>query len=234
MRVLRVAILMLCGFSFCISLEIYAIFNIKAVQDANLTLDSSGTIDQIKVDVGSVVKKGEVLLKLSNQDKIAQALSIKQQYIFAQNQYNRYNKTGAAIDKNTLEQYYSNYKKLEADYKYYRALLDKTTLVAPFDGVIAEKSIELGDGVAQNNTKLFRLISHEKKFLIEFDSKYLSDVKVGDIFYYSIDGGAKKEQAVITKIYPTIDEATRKVSAEAKASNSMTPGIFGDGFIRTK
>lgn len=234
MSILRIITLVFCSYSFGITADIYAIFNIKAVQDANLTLDSSGTIEQIKVDVGSVVKKGEVLLKLSNQDKIAQALSVKQQYIFAQNQYNRYNKTGAAIDKNTLEQYYSNYKKLEADYKYYRALLDKTTLIAPFDGVIAEKNIELGDGVGQNSTKLFRLVSHEKKFLIEFDSKYLNDVKVGDIFYYSIDGGSKKEQAVITKIYPTIDENTRKVSAEAKASNNMTPGIFGDGFIRTK
>lgn len=234
MKILRRILLMMFSASFMFSAEIYAIFNIKAVQDANLTLDSSGIIDQIKVDVGSVVKKGEVLLKLANQDKVAQALSIKQQFIFAQNQYNRYSKTGAAVDKNTLEQYYSNYKKLEADYKYYRALLDKTTLSAPFDGVIAEKNVELGDGVGQNTTKLFRLVSHEKKFVIEFDSRYLNDVKVGDIFYYSIEGGSKKEKVVITKIYPTIDEDTRKITAEAKARNDMTPGIFGDGFIRTK
>nr|WP_324726555.1 MULTISPECIES: HlyD family efflux transporter periplasmic adaptor subunit [unclassified Helicobacter] len=216
------------------SAEVYALFNVKAVQDAKLTLDSSGTIDQIKVDVGSVVKRGEVLLKLANQDRIAQTLAVKQQFIFAKNQYNRYSKTGAAVDKNTLEQYYSNYKKLEADYKYYKALLDKTTLLAPFDGVIAEKNVELGDGVGQNTTTLFRLVSHEKKFVIEFDSRYLNDVRVGDIFYYSIEGGNKKEKAVITKIYPTINEDTRKMTAEAKASNDMTPGIFGDGFIRTK
>ncbi len=234
MKKLGLAYLLFCSLHILLAADVYALFNIRAMQDANLTLDSSGTIGAIQVDVGSVVKKGEVLLKLENQDKIAQALSIKQQFIFAQNQYNRYKKTGGAIDKNTLEQYYSNYKKLEADYKYYRALLDKTTLLAPFDGVIAEKNVEIGDGVGPNSTKLFRLVSHEKKLVIEFDSKYIDEVKVGDIFYYSIDGGEKKEKSVISKIYPTINETTRKVTAEAKADNAMIPGIFGDGFIRTK
>lgn len=234
MKKLNLIFWILCAFGVAQAAEVYALFNIQAVQNANLTLDSSGTIDDIRVDVGSVVRKGDVLLKLANADKIAQTLSVKQQFIFAQNQYNRYKRTGGAVDKNTLEQYYSNYKKLESDYKFNRALLDKTTLRAPFDGVIAEKNVELGDGVSPNSTKLFRLVSHEKKFVIEFDSKYLGEVKVGDIFYYSIDGGEKKEQAVITKIYPTINEETRKVSAEAKASNKMVPGVFGDGFIRTK
>ncbi len=216
------------------SADVYAIFNIKAVQDANLTLDSSGIIDEIRVKEGSVVKKGEVLLKLANADKIAQANSIKQQYIFAKNQYLRYSKTGGAIDKNTLEQYFSNYKKLEADYQYYKALMDKTTLIAPFDGVIAQKNVELGDGVAQNSTKLLRLVSHMKKFVIEFDSRYFGQVKVGDIFYYSIDGGSNKYRVVINKIYPTIDEGTRKAKAEAIAPDFLADGIFGDGIIKLK
>ena len=234
MKKLNLIFWILCAFSVAHAAEVYALFNIQAAQNANLTLDSSGTIDDIRVDVGSVVHKGDILLKLANADKIAQTLSVKQQLIFAQNQYNRYKRTGGAVDKNTLEQYYSNYKKLESDYKYNRAVLDKTTLRAPFDGVIAEKNVELGDGVAPNSTKLFRLVSHDKKFIIEFDSKYLGEVKVGDVFYYSINGGEKKGEVIITKIYPTIDENTRRITAEADASNSMVPGIFGDGFIRTK
>ena len=216
------------------SADVYAIFNIKAVQDANLTLDSSGIIDEIRVKEGSVVKKGEVLLRLANADKIAQANSIKQQYIFAKNQYLRYSKTGGAIDKNTLEQYFSNYKKLEADYQYYKALMDKTTLIAPFDGVIAQKNVELGDGVAQNSTKLLRLVSHVKKFVIEFDSRYFGQVKVGDVFYYSIDGGNAKYKVIINKIYPTIDDSTRKAKAEAMAPDFLAAGIFGDGIIKLK
>lgn len=231
---MKILFTFLASISLAFSIDVYAIFNIEAVQDSNLTLDSSGIIDTIKVTEGSVVKKGDILLKLSNADKVAQADSMKQQYIFAKNQYLRYSKTDGAVDQNTLEQYYSNYKQLEAEYYYYRALLDKTILLAPFDGVIAEKSVELGDGVTQSSTTLLRLVSHDKKFVIQFDSRYVDQVKVGDEFYYSVDGAQAKQKVVINKIYPTIDDTTRKVSAEAVAPESMAVGTFGDGTIKTK
>ncbi|AFI04357.1 membrane fusion protein of the hefABC efflux system HefB [Helicobacter cetorum MIT 00-7128] len=214
--------------------EVYAIFNVRAMQDSKLTLDSSGIVNTIRVTEGSVVKKDEVLLLLYNQDKQAQSNSIEQQLSFAKKQYERYNKIGTAVDKNTLERYKSDYKRLESDYAFSLAMLDKTILRAPFDGVVASKSIQVGEGVNPNNTVLLRLISHQKKLVLEFDSKYIGAVKVGDIFIYSIDGDSSKHEAKITKIYPAIDEATRKVSAEALAPNNMAVGLFGDGFIQVK
>lgn len=224
----------LLSFSILWGEDVYAIFNIEAVKDSNLTLDSSGIVSEMLVDVDSVVKKDDKLLSLANKDKVAQANSMKQQYLFAKKQYERYSKTGGAVDKNTLDNYYFNYKKLEADYAYYISLLDKSILKAPFDGVIAERKIDLGDGVAANNTTLFRLVSHEKKMVLQYDSKYVDKVKVGDEFEYSIDGNGQKKVVKITKIYPTIDDTTRKVTAEAVVSDDMTPGLFGDGYIRNK
>ncbi|BDQ29025.1 efflux RND transporter periplasmic adaptor subunit [Helicobacter ailurogastricus] len=228
---------LLCALLFVAGLgakEVYAIFNVKALQDANLTLDSAGIVDAIYVDVGSKVKKGEVLLTLYNRDKKSQVDSIIQQYDFMRKQYERYSKIGRSIDKNTLDKYYSDYKKLEYDRNYSQAVVDKTILKAPFDGVIASKNIELGDGMSANSTILFRLVSKGRKMVIEFDSKYLPDVKVGDTFVYSIDGKPEKQKVKITKIYPTIDENTRKVSAEAllPANSLLVPGVFGDGFIQ--
>lgn len=224
----------LLSFSILWGEDVYAIFNIEAVKDSNLTLDSSGIVSEMLVDVDSVVKKDDKLLSLANKDKIAQANSMKQQYLFAKKQYERYSKTGGAVDKNTLDNYYFNYKKLEADYAYYISLLDKSILKAPFDGVIAERKIDLGDGVGANSTTLFRLVSHQKKMVLQYDSKYIDKVKVGDEFEYSIDGNGQKKVAKITKIYPTIDDTTRKVTAEAAVSDDMTPGLFGDGYIRNK
>lgn len=132
--------------------KVYAIFNVKATQDSKLTLDSTGIVDSIKVTEGSVVKKGDVLLLLYNQDKQAQSDSVEQQLIFAKKQYQRYSKIGGAVDKNTLESYEFNYRRLESDYAYSIALLNKTILRAPFDGVIASKNIQVGEGVSANNT----------------------------------------------------------------------------------
>ncbi|WP_163532541.1 efflux RND transporter periplasmic adaptor subunit [Helicobacter suis] len=214
--------------------EVYAVFDVLALQDANLTLDSAGIVDAIYVDVGSKVKKGDILLTLYNRDKRSQVASIIQQYDFAQKQYERYQKIGRAIDRNTLDSYYSNYKKLGFDRNYADSIVEKTILRAPFDGVIASKNIELGDGMSANSTVLFRLVSHRSKIVLQFDSKYLPEVKVGDTFIYSIDGKPEKRRVRITKIYPTIDASTRKVSAEAllPANSSLVPGTFGDGFIQ--
>ncbi|GAA7217415.1 efflux RND transporter periplasmic adaptor subunit HefB [Helicobacter pylori] len=214
--------------------RVYAIFNVKAIQDSKLTLDSTGIVDSIKVTEGSVVKKGDVLLLLYNQDKQAQSDSTEQQLIFAKKQYQRYSKIGGAVDKNTLEGYEFTYRRLESDYAYSIAVLNKTILRAPFDGVIASKNIQVGEGVSANNTVLLRLVSHARKLVIEFDSKYINAVKVGDTYTYSIDGDSNQHEIKITKIYPTVDENTRKVSAEALLSKPMAVGLFGDGFIQTK
>ncbi|WP_104747654.1 efflux RND transporter periplasmic adaptor subunit [Helicobacter cetorum] len=214
--------------------EVYAVFNVKAMQDSKLTLDSYGIVNVIRVTEGSVVKKDEVLLLLYNQDKQAQSNSIEQQLAFAKKQYERYNKIGGAVDRNTLERYKADYKRLESDYAFSLSMLDKTILRAPFDGVVASKNIQVGEGVNANNTVLLRLISHQKKLVLEFDSKYINEVKVGDTFTYSIDGDSKKYETKITKIYPAIDEDTRKVSAEALAPSNMAVGLFGDGFIQVK
>lgn len=214
--------------------DVYAIFNVKAVQDANLSLDSGGIVDKILVDVDTQVKKGDVLLTLANKDKSAQLQAIKEQYLFAKKQYERYSKSADVVDKNTLDQYHSNYKKLEADYNYYQSSYEKSILRAPFNGVIAEKKIEVGDGVSGASTILLRLVSTNKKIVLQFDSKYQDKVRVGDLYEYSIDGGGVKKSTTITKIYPAIDTNTRKMTAEAMVENSMVPGLFGDGFIKTR
>ena len=52
--------------------EIYATFSVEAQKSANLAFSSSGIVDEVTVDVGSVVKRGEILAKLKNSDIKAQ------------------------------------------------------------------------------------------------------------------------------------------------------------------
>lgn len=225
--------------------SVYAIFNVQAMQDANLTLDSSGIIAELFVDVGSEVKKGDKLLSLANKDKEAnikiqeaQSKAIEQQYIFAKKQYERYKKTKGAVDRNTLDKFYSDFKNLESSFlqskfnvDYQKELYKKTILIAPFDGVIASREVQLGDGVGATNTTLFRLISKETKLVLEFDVKYANLIKVGNEFVFDLNG--KKQSVKLEKVYPIVDEKTRKIKAEAKVEG-MIPGAFGDGFIKVQ
>ena len=227
--------------------EVYATFVSYGVKEASLKLNASGIVDTINVDVGSKVKKGDVLLKIKNNTQIenvkmqqAQADANEQTYLFQKSQFERYEQSKSVIDKNTYEQMYANFKSTENNYKtslaslqLQKEMLNNTYLKAPFDGVIATKSIELGEGVSQNSTELFTLISNEGKIVLEFDSKYAGKVKVGDVYSFSVDNAKNKQSATITKVYPSIDSQTRKIKAEAKVQN-MVSGVFGDGFISTK
>ncbi len=239
--------LMLCIAGFIYGEEVYATFVSYGNKEATLKLNASGIVSAINVDVGSKVKKGDVLLQINNATQResvnmqqAQSDASEQAYLFQKNQYERYEQSKSVIDKNTFEQMYFNFKNAESNFKTAQASLqlqkeslNDTYLKAPFDGVIATKTIELGEGVTQNATELFTLISSDIKLVIEFDSKYLGKVKVGDTFTFSVDNAKDKQSATITKIYPSVNSQTRKVTAEAKAQN-MVSGLFGDGYITTK
>ena len=76
----KIAIL-LAGFAFfSVNLaaeEVYATFVSYGVKEASLKLNASGIVDTINVDVGSKVKKGDVLLKIKNNTQIE---SVKLEY----------------------------------------------------------------------------------------------------------------------------------------------------------
>ncbi|MCM1225792.1 MAG: efflux RND transporter periplasmic adaptor subunit [Lachnospiraceae bacterium] len=226
--------------------EIYATFEVQALQNATLTLSASGVVEEIFVAVGAQVKKGDKLLSLRAKDlkesiQVAKASleSLKVKYAFIASQYKRYEQSKDAIDLNTFEKIKSEYrasffdlKRAEANFALQKELLDNTILYAPFDGIIAQRFVEVGDGVGAISSKLFMLESLHKKALIAFDSKYFNVVAVGDEFVYKVDNITQDSKLILNKIYPSIDKKTKKATAEAFIENPKIPaGTFGDGVI---
>ena len=224
--------------------------NVVFKESANIASQSSGIVNEVNFRAGQKVKKGDKLLSLNDEllqkDIITKQAKLDQALYVLEKKKKELERYKNLLDSQSIPlQQYENVeydvKSQEADILSLQAQLDISILdlkhkviYAPFDGVIAEKNVELGDGVAQNSTKLLRLVSHVKKFVIEFDSRYFGQVKVGDVFYYSIDGGNAKYKVIINKIYPTIDDSTRKAKAEAMAPDFLAAGIFGDGIIKLK
>lgn len=214
--------------------EIYATFTVEASKSANLAFSASGIVDKVLVDISDVVKKGATLAKLQNEDLKA-SMGITQTALkYAKKDYNRRQKVKSIIDQSEFDKYASKYANARAQLVYQQAILDKTILKAPFDGVIYEKSIEVGDAVSGAMIRtVFKIQSlNERKLVLEFDQKYWNDVKVGDKFSYKVDGSDEAYEGVITKIYPAIDTQKRKIKAEVKAKDFIV-GLFGDGSIKT-
>jgi len=229
--------------------DIYAVFDTKADQSAELSLSSGGIINTLNVDIGDRVEKGDLLLELDNVDLKASLLvskaNLKSAQIrlkFAQRSYNRQKKVKHLLDQaefdkfsQDLENAKTNVAQMKATLSYQEALLKKSRLVAPFDGVISNKLTEVGNAISGGNPKTLLELqsSHKIKLLLSYDAKYWNDVKVGNNFRYKVDGNDASFEGKITKIYPAINSNTKMMNAEVQTEN-IPVGLFGTGFIITE
>lgn len=214
--------------------EIYTTFVVQADKNANLAFTTTGTINNVLVEVSSVVKKDDVLATLKNDDLKAMLQISKTDLKYAKSNYNRQLKVKNMINKEKLDQYAFRYESAKAKVTYQQALLNKTILKAPFDGVIYNKTAEIGNVVSGAMLKtVFKIQSNtQRKLILNFDQKYWKEVKVGQIFSYKVDGDDKTYETKITKIHPSINGKNRKIQAEAIV-NGFIVGLFGDGYIMT-
>ncbi len=122
----------------------------------------TGIVRSVAVEVADTIEKGEKLAELENSDLKSAVLvakanlnSTKVALKFAKRAYEREIKVKKLISESQHDQVVLVYESaqtkialMEANLGYQKALLDKTILYAPFDGVIYSKEIEVGDAVS--------------------------------------------------------------------------------------
>ena len=231
--------------ALCAQDKIYASFDVAAAKDAQLALKAVGIVKAVNVEIGSAVKRGDVLLELENE---SEKLAVK----LAQNDLESAQTAKAhaksVLDKFKLVQSVSSKQAFEnAEFDFKNAALaenrahlalnlaqkriEDTRLLAPFDGTISGKSIEVGEGVGGVAQKLMSIFSYpDVKLKLSFDEKFKDRVKIGSEFVYKLDGQSEERHGKISLIYPTIDTKNGKIYAEVQARN-LTPGLFGEGYI---
>ncbi len=226
--------------------EVYATIVVNASQKANLAFDTSGIVHNVHTDISSVVKKGTVLAELKNDDlkaslRIAKAslISAKVTLKFSKRDYERQLKVKHLIDEAKFDAYALAYEtaqaavqQAEANLAYKQTLLSKTKLRAPFDGIIYEKNIEIGDTVSGMMLRtVFKIQSlSQRKLVLSFDQKYWKRVTKGQEFKYGVDGDEDRYTGRISKVYPSATTSNRKIQAEVLAEK-FTVGLIGEGYI---
>ena len=231
--------------ALCAQDKIYASFDVTAAKDAQLALKAVGIIKTVNVEIGSAVKRGDVLLELENEsEKLAVKLaqndleSAQTAKAHAKSVLDKFKLVQSVSSKQTFENAEFDFKNAAlAENRAHLALnlaqkrLEDTRLLAPFDGTISSKSIEVGEGVGGVAQKLMSIFSYpDVKLKLSFDEKFKDRVKIGSEFIYKLDGENEERRGKISLIYPTIDTKNGKIYAEVQARN-LTPGLFGEGYI---
>ncbi len=212
--------------------EVYATFTVEAEKKAMLAFNASGITQSVNFDIASSVKRETIMASLMNADSKATLQGAKTALKFAKKDYERQLKVKDLIDEGRFDQYAFKYENAKNKLAFAQAQYDKTYLKAPFDGVVYDRNIEVGDTVSGMMLKtVFKIQSKSKrKLILGFDQKYHKSVKVGQSFRYSVDGDDKEYRGVIAKVYPFANSSNRKIEAEVKAEGFVV-GLFGEGYI---
>jgi len=204
----------------------------------------SGRVDEVAVDVGDFVKKGQELIKLDSSFlsiALAEAEetvdSAKVELTDAKRNFERMKKLfnkpvgqNPSISQKRYEDAEARFaeavvseKRAEENLKRAATNLKEATIRAPYDGVITKRFVHPGEAVnATPVTKLIEIMSIDKLY-VEFSApqSQLSKLHVGSPVTLNIEGTSRGQySAKIDMICPDIDEKTRSVKCRTYLDNT--------------
>ena len=202
-----------------------------ADEATQLGAEVSGIVNSIKFEEGQLVKKGELLLVLNNQDLQAELKEQKANLSLAEKKLERNRQLYQAkgISKDVLEETETTVESLKAKVQNLEADLGKTQVKAPFDGLVGLRNVSVGDYLAQNNS--FAQLVDLKPIKISFAlaEKYQNVIKVGDSIQFESPSLSTANKAAVFAVEPMVESASRTIQAKARYSNqdgALIPGGF--------
>jgi membrane fusion protein, multidrug efflux system len=116
--------------------------------------------------------------------------------------------------------------------------LDKTTVRAPFPGIVSEREISAGD-VVQAGALLYAVVDPSSMQLeATVPADQLQSLKIGTPVEFTVSGyGARRFQGRIARINPSVDPATRQVRIYVTIPNrdqGLVAGLFAEGRVESR
>lgn len=245
--------------ALCLESEINTIGSIQPSSKSLISTQVAGRVEDIFVDVGHHVKKGQPIVQL---DKRYYAIDLAQKSAALET---------AKIERDDAEKNFARMKKLwekpegetpsiplkrleDAQLKYSQSVaqvkqaeenfnraqlyLEETTIKSPYDGIITKKFVDVGDSIpVQPVTNMMEIQAMDPLYL-EFcvPQIYSTYLKIGSPVSFEIDGvDLKNTAAKIDLFYPILDEATRSLRCRAVLDNKegkIRPGSLAKVSIK--
>ena len=203
---------------------------VQAYVKNNIAPQMAGRITKINVEIGDFVKEGQVLAEIDKAQLLQAQLQLQNQEVELQRLKALYEEGGLSQSDYDAIQLQYNVLKTQVD-----NLLENTTLRSPINGVVSARNYDVGDMYAMS----MPLFTVEQivpvKLLIGVSETDYSKVKLGDSVTVTADAIPDKTfYGKISRIYPTVDPATRTFTVEVKIDNTyktLRPGMFARATI---
>jgi len=209
-------------------------------RDTKISAELQGKINRVLVDAGSIVSQGQTLIQLDNSLLQLQIQSIDVQIQGFQADVNRYTilAKADAVQGVQLEKAELGLKSAQIQRAIVQEQINKTTIKAPFGGVITTKLSEEG-AFAAPGVPLLQIIDISKlKFTINVPEKDLKYFQMG------------RNYNIVADVFPGVELSGKVIMIGSKANignsfpvqflvqnlknQGLKAGMFGNITIQTK
>ncbi len=224
---------------------------ISARYDMPIGIDGdAGRIVAIYVEAGDHVKRGQVLAKLDDSVLIPQVnrleASLEQARAQAALSAAEYRRAQAvapagALSAEDVEKRHAtqvtdeaNVKVAAAQLAEYQARLSRTRVLAPVDGTLLVRKVEVGQIASPGGDPLFRIASNgEVEMRGQIAEQDLAPLKVGQLASVHITGLARAFEGRVRLLGAVIDPNTRlgEIRVALKSDPALRPGAFARGAV---
>ena len=222
-------------------------------QQVDLYAKVSSFVKLLKVDIGSKVKKGQLLIvleapEISSQLAAAESRlrSMEAIYTTSKSTYNRIYETSkveGTISKNDLEMAsgkknsdYAQYQAAVAAHKEVKIMRGYLEIRAPFDGVVAARNVNLGTYVGPSGKgsdfPLLTIQQQDKlRLAVSVPELYTGYLHTGDEMSFNVKSLPETFKATITRMSGALDLKLRSERVEMDVNNTknnLLPGMVAE------
>ena len=206
---------------------------LSADHEAQVTSKVSGVLKKLLVEEGMTVHEGQLLAELDDASAIASAAQAEAQmhkadatFAYAEQSIKK-----ELISKREYDQANFDMLSQRAAFQTAKLQLTYTRIVAPVDGVIAERSVKLGN-LIQVNQNMFRIVGMDPlQAVLNVPERQLGILKVGQAVQLEADALIGRQfTGKILRVAPVVDSAsgTFRVTCEFHdKTGEIKPGMFG-------
>jgi len=206
--------------------------SLKAVQGVQISTDLAGIVSEIAFESGKPIKKGDLLVKLDTKQEEAQLHSAQARLDLAHVNLERKKdllekKAAAQADFDSVA---AEARMADAAVEECRALIARKTIIAPFDGILGIRQINVGQYL--NVGTVIVALESSDPIYAEFaiPQQHIGKIALKKKIRLSANGVSDAEfDGEITAINSLVDETTRNIAVEAtlpNAQHQLRAGMF--------
>ena len=207
--------------------------DVNAYQQATIYARIAGNLEDMTVNLGSIVKEGQLLARIDSLEPYDQVQQTAATY---ENTRLSYQRSKDLLKENLIanqdvDNAEAAMRVAKANYELAETRLSYTKINAPFPGIITRRFLDAGTYLASSSTPLFQLMYIDSvKIVINIQERDLTEVKKGTRAEITVDAyGNKVFAGAVTRMADALDLSTRSMAVEIDIPNYdhlLKPGMF--------